>query len=372
MSLKRFLAVVLALTLVLAAFSGCGSESGPEPENPDAGNNAAANAAEPDDSSDEENAALEENVETVPETDTVKIASLKGPTTMGMVKLMDDSDNGNTSVKYDVQIFGTADEIVGLLVNGDIDVANVPANLASVLYNKTEGGITAVGINTLGVLYVLAASDPASAENAEEPLKEISDLRGKTVYSTGKGTTPEYVFNYILRENGLDPEKDLTVEYLSEATEVAAKMSESADAIAVLPQPYVTVAMNQNENLRIVFDLTEEWNKIDGTQLVTGVTVVRNEFLEANPNAVKTFMNDFAASAEYVNSNVDEAAALVGKYDIVAEGVAKKAIPYCNIVFLTGEDLETNLKAYLSVLYNGADPASVGGALPDDGFYYNF
>ncbi len=362
MNIKKIFALITALVLCVAMLAACGNTEA-EPDTPAADNAEAAPENTP------ENTPEENGGETPAEADTIKIASLKGPTTIGMVKLMDDSDNGLTSVKYDVQIFGTADEIVGLLVNGDIDAANIPANLASVLYKKTEGGISAVGINTLGVLYVLAASDPDSAENTEEPYKTIEDLKGKTVYSTGKGTTPEYVFNYILRANGLDPEKDLTIEYLSEATEVAAKMAESADAIAVLPQPYVTVAMTQNENLRIVFDLTEEWSKIDGTQLVTGVTVVRNDFLEANPNTVKTFMSDFAASVEYVNANVDEAAALVGKYDIVAEGVAKKAIPYCNLVFMTGEELKANVSAYLDVLY-GSDPTSVGGELPGDEFYY--
>ena len=368
MKLKKIFAIFIALTMVLAVFCACGDTN-----NGDSGNNNQVENQQPEnlpeensDNSDNENQPASENETPAQlETDTVKIASPKGPTTMGMVKLMSDSDAGNTDLKYDVQIFGTADEIVGLLTKGEIDAANIPCNLASVLYNKTEGGFSAIGINTLGVLYVLSAS-----ENAEESLFEISDLAGKTVYSTGKGTTPEYVLNYILKSNGLDPTADVNIEYLSEATEVAAKMSETDDAIAVLPQPYVTVAMTQNDKLKIVFDLTEEWEKIDGTQLVTGVTVVRNEFLEANPNAVKKFMEDYAASVEYVNSNTDEAAALVGGYDIVAEGVAKKALPYCNIVFQTGDELKANAGAYLNVLFE-SDPSSVGGALPDDGFYYN-
>lgn len=349
MKLRKILAVMLAIVMAMAVFCACG-DSADEPVETKAEGEA---AAEPE--TNDDNTALE--------TDTVKIASLKGPTTMGMVKMMDDSDNGNTELKYDVQIFGTADEIVGLLVNGDIDAANVPCNLASVLYKKTEGKISAVGINTLGVLYILSGE-------GTDTLASVSDLKGKTIYSTGKGTTPEYVLNYILESNGIDPVNDVNVEFLSEATEVAAKMSEADDAIAVLPQPYVTVAMNQNDKLKIAFDLTEEWEKIDGTQLVTGVTVVRSEFLENNPNAVKKFMDDYAASVEYVNANTDEAAALVGKYDIVAEGVAKKALPYCNIVFQTGETLKANAEAYLTVLYN-SDPASIGGALPDDSFYYN-
>lgn len=363
--MKRLIAIILALTLTMTVFSGCGSSDTPEVSAPadDTATEAPEEISPVTDAPETDSPEPAEPVE-------IKIASLKGPTTMGMVKLMDDSDNGLTENTYSVSIYGTADEIVGQIVGGEIDVANIPCNLASVLYNKTNGGISALGINTLGVLYVLAASDPESALNTEEPYAEIADLKGKTIYSTGKGTTPEYVLNYILRSNGIDPEKDVTVEYLSEATEVAAKMAESTDAIAVLPQPYVTVAMTQNENLRIVFDLTEEWQKIDGTQLVTGVTVARKEFIEANPEAVEKLMSDYAASVEYVNSNNDEAAALVGKYDIVAEGVAKKALPYCNIVFQTGSDLKANASAYLNVLFE-SDPTSVGGNLPGDDFYYN-
>ena len=361
MKLKKIIALLIAVVTVAGLMSACAEKSpSPEGENNVVSGDITPEPASPEDDSEPEAA----------EPVTVRIASLKGPTTMGMVKLMDDSDNGLTANSYDVQIFGTADEIVGLLVNGEIDVANVPCNLASVLYKKTEKGIKTLGINTLGVLYVLAASDPESAPDTEEPLQSIADLKGKTVYSTGKGTTPEYVLNYILTQNGIDPASDVNIEYLSEATEVAAKMSESVDAIAVLPQPYVTVAMNQNENLRIVFDLTEEWNKIDGTQLVTGVTIARSEFIEQNPDAVAAFMADYAASAEFVNSDTEAAAALVGKYDIVAEGVAKKALPYCNIVFKTGADMKTDVENYLTVLFN-SDPTSVGGELPDEGFYYS-
>ncbi len=359
MNLRKIFAVILSLLLVIGLFAACG-DAADTPENGDAGEPVSdAGNGEP----------APDGADSPEEPATLRIASLKGPTTIGMVKLMDDSDNGLTENKYDVQIFGTADEIVGLLVNGDIDAANIPCNLASVLYKKTEKGIKAVDINTLGVLYILAASDPDSAENTEEPFKTIADLKGKTIYSTGKGTTPEYVLNYILTSNGIDPATDVNIEYLSEATEVAAKMSETADAIAVLPQPYVTVAMTQNENLRIVFDLTEEWEKIDGTQLVTGVTVVRNEFIEEHPEAVAKFMADYAASVEYVNNNVEDAAALVEKYDIVKAPVAQKAIPYCNIVCQTGDDMKANVTAYLNVLFN-SDPTSVGGELPDDSFYY--
>lgn len=347
--MKKFLAILLALAMTLS-LAACGGE----PENPGSGDNTVPENNAPDDSVQDDASAPEAAEDGY----VLNIASLKGPTTMGMVKMM--KDNADTQ-KYNFSMFGAADEIVGLITKGETDIANIPCNLAAVLYQKTQKGLTVLDINTLGVLYVLASSDSGN-------LATVADLKGKTVYSTGKGTTPEYVFNYILRSNGVDPEADVNIEYLSEATEVAAKMSESADAIAVLPQPYVTVAMNQNENLKIVFDLTEEWEKIDGSQLVTGVTVVRNEVLEQHPEAVEQFLSDYSASVEYVTANTDDAAALVGEFDIVAEPVAKKALPYCNIVFMTGDDMKTNVSAYLKVLYD-SDPTSVGGELPDEQFY---
>lgn len=288
------------------------------------------------------------------------IASLKGPTTMGMVKLMNDSENGLTANTYNVTIHGTADEIVTGIVSATVDAANVPANLSSVLSKKTDGAVSVAAVNTLGVLYVVETGDSISS---------VADLKGKTIYSTGKGTTPEYVLNYVLRQNGIDPETDVTVEYKSEATEVAAMLAEAADAVAVLPQPFVTVASTKNENIRICLDMTEEWNKVCDTQLITGVVIGRNDFIDSNKDAFNTFLDEYSASVEYVNANVDEAAALIGGYDIVAEGVAKKALPYCNITFLRDEEMKGAVSGYLNVLFE-QDPTSVGGALPDDSFYY--
>ena len=340
--MKKILALMLALMLALTLVA-CG--------------NNANNDANVNDDTVGENI---ENNDTPAEPVTVNIASMKGPTTMGMVKLMSDSEAGLTENNYLTTIYGAADEIVPLVVQGKVDIANVPANLAAVLYKKTEGAISVLDINTLGVLYVVETG---------ETITNVSDLKGKTIYSTGKGTTPEYVLNYILKSNGIDPATDVTIEFKSEATEVAAMLEGATDAVAVLPQPYVTVAMTKNASIRIALDLSAEWEALDGTKQVTGVTIVRNEFLEANPEVIEKFLEDYKASVEYVNANVDEAAALVGGYDIVAEGVAKKALPYCNIVCLTGEEMKSNLSNYLTVLYN-SDPAAVGGALPADSFYY--
>ncbi len=353
--MKKILAFVLAAMMTLMCLSACGTQ----PATPDSNNKTPEASAETDEDAAADNEDNTDDSASV-EYMGINIASMKGPTTMGMVKLMDDSENGVCEGSYTVTVYGTADEIVPLVVSGEADIANVPCNLASVLYNKTEGKISVIDVNTLGVLYVI--------ETGEE-INSVEDLKGKTIYSTGKGTTPEYVLNRILTQNGIDPEKDVTVEFKSEATEVTAMLETAENAIAVLPQPYVTVAMTKNDKIRIALDLTEEWEKTEGTPLVTGVTVVQNEFLEAHPETVDKFLEEYAASVEYVNTDNDGAAALVGKYDIVVESVAKKALPYCNIVSLTGEDMKASVEKYLSVLFD-SDPTSVGGQLPDDAFYY--
>ena len=294
---------------------------------------------------------------------TFRSAGLKGPTTMGMVKLMSDAEAGETHQDYQVTMYGAADEVVPLLVKGDIDLAAIPANLAANLYNQTEGKVQVAAINTLGVLYVVTTGDD---------VKSVEDLKGKTVYSTGKGTTPEYVLNYILKENGIDPEKDLTVEYKSEATEVAAALQAADEgAIAVLPQPYVTAAQSQIEGLNVALNLTEEWNKVStDSDLVTGVLVASTEFIEQNEAAFEEFLKDYQASIEWVNSNTADAAELVANYGIVAKApLAQKALPACNITYVDGAEMKTKLFGYLQVLFD-QNPKAVGGAMPGDDFYY--
>ena len=293
---------------------------------------------------------------------TVNIASLKGPTTMGLTKLMADSDEKQTKDTYAVTMHGTADEIVTGIVKGEVDVALVPCNLASVLYKKTEKKVQVAAINTLGVLSIVETGSS---------IQSFADLKGKTIYATGKGTTPEYALNYLLKANGLDPEKDVTIEFKSEATEVAAILSEATDAVAMLPQPFVTTASMKNDKIRIALDLSDEWDKVAGgsSSLVTGVVTVRTEWLEKNKEAFNDFLALYKDSTQWVNANIDDAAALIGKYDIVPEAVAKKAIDKCNITYIDGSEMKEKITGYLTVLFD-ADKASVGGELPDDNFYY--
>lgn len=295
---------------------------------------------------------------------TIRVGSMKGPTSMGLLYMMEDAEAGKTENNYEFQMVTAADELLPLMIKGEMDIALVPANVASVLYNKTEGGICVIDINTLGVLYMVSG---------DTNLQSIADLQGKTIYLTGKGTTPDYVLQYILSQNGLSAQ-DCTLEYKSEATEVAALLAEDPDAIGLLPQPFVTAACAQNEALSIIFDMNEEWEKVQGeggSRMVTGVTVVRKEFLEENENAVKTFLAEHEASAAAINADPAGGATLVVEAGIVAkEPIAQKAIPFCHIVSITGEDMKQALSGYLQVLYDQS-PEAVGGNLPGDDFYYN-
>lgn len=293
----------------------------------------------------------------------INIGSLKGPTSMGLVYLMDRADKGEAANNYTFTMAAAADELLPKMISGDLDIALVPANVASVLYNKTEGKISVIDINTLGVLYMVSG---------DTSIQSIEDLSGKTVYLTGKGTTPDYVLQYLLTENGLTT-NDLTLEYKSEATEVAALLAENPDAIGLLPQPFVTAACMQNDALSIVLDMTEQWADVqgeEGSSLVTGVTIVRNEFLQQNEEAVAKFLEEHKESTTYANENVEEAAELVAANGIVEKApVAAKAMPYCNIVCIDSQEMQQALSGYLEVLYE-ADASSVGGALPADDFYY--
>ena len=294
----------------------------------------------------------------------VRVAALKGPTAMGMVKLMSDSGSaeadtaGNT---YEFTLAASADEVSPKLMQGELDIACVPANLASVLYNRTEGGIVTLAVNTLGVLYIV--------ENGNA-VQSMADLAGKTIVASGKTSTPEYALRYLLSENGIDPDTGLTIDWKSEHSECVAALASGTATVAMLPQPFVTVAQTQLPDLRIALDLTEEWDALDnGSAMLTGVVVARADFVAEHPAAVEQFLTSYAESVDWVNDNTADAAALIGGYDIVDAAVAEKALPYCNIVCITGTEMMDMLSGYLSVLWEQS-PESVGGAMPNDDFYY--
>ena len=294
----------------------------------------------------------------------VKVGSLKGPTSMGLVSLMDQSEKGESIQDYDFTMVTAADELVAAIAGKTVDIATVPANVASVLYNKTQGGVSVIDINTLGVLYLVEGADT---------IHSVQDLKGRTIYLTGKGTTPDYVLSYILSANGLTT-ADVTLEYKSEATEVAAILASDSSAVGLLPEPFVTVACTKNPDLRRALDLTQEWDNVQGegeSQLVTGVTIVRNEFLEENEDIVNAFLEEHEKSTAFTNENPGEAAQLIANLGIVEKPqIAEKAIPTCNITYIDGTQMKQALSGYLQVLYD-QNPDSVGGTLPGDDFYYN-
>ena len=374
---NRMLAAVLAASML----AGCGASTTPQATTAavteaNAGDQetsaaaeetTAAETAQATEAAAETTAAAEKTEETTAaevltigeaSDDVLRVGSLKGPTTMGLVNLMSEVESGAKN-GYSFEMQSQPDVIMSELVSGKLDIALLPANVAAVAYNKTKHGVSAIDINTLGVLYCVTG---------DENIKSVKDLAGKTVLSTGQGASPEYVLNYLLEKNGVT---DCDVQFKSEATEIAALLKQDPAQIAILPQPFVTVATAQNDQLKVAFSLTDEWKNVSpDSKLLTGVTVVRNEVLENRAAEVDQFIADHQASTEKAATDVDATAELVAKYGIIAKApVAKKALPNCNIVAIAGDEMKTDLAGYLQVLFD-ANPKSVGGTMPDDDFYY--
>lgn len=372
--IRSILTLMLCASLTVTQLTGCGQQSAESQQESQTESGASEiQSEEPQAESEEsqpENEELQskepqtaESQEEEPGTSVkVRVGSLKGPTSMGILFLMDKAGKGETADSYEFQMATAADELLPLMVKGELDIVLVPANVAAVLYQKTEGGVAVIDINTLGVLNVVTGT-------AE--IESVKDLKGKTIYLTGKGTTPEASLRFILDANGLK-EEDYTLEFKSEATEVAAVLAENPDAVGVLPQPFAVAAMMQNTELKTVLDLNEEWmSVVRGSEgMVTGVTVVRKEFLEEHPEAVEDFLEEHALSVTAINEDTETGAALSVEAGIVAkEAIAMRAISRCNIVCVTGEDMKKMLSDYLGVLAEFKEEL-VGGQLPEEDFYY--
>lgn len=294
----------------------------------------------------------------------LKVGALKGPTGMGMAQLMEQDALGVSSADYEFTLLDSPDDMTAKIINGDLDAAAIPTNMALTLYNKTGGAIQLAAVNTLGVLYVLEKGNT---------IKSIADLKGKTVYTSGKGATPDFAFRYILKQNGLDPEKDVTLDYKLQQTELAAAAASGDANIALLPQPHVTTAMLKNPELRIALDVSKEWEKAAGAanQLAMGSLVVQKKTVAAQPDAVKAFLAEYKTSADYVNKDSAKAAELIAKYAILpSASVAQKAIPFSNITYIEAQDAKAMLNQFYKVLFD-FEPKSVGGKLADEGFYYS-
>ena len=344
--MKKLISLMLAAALCAGLLAGCGTqkqeETAPETTAPV-----------------ETTPAPTETTST--ERETVNLAMLSGPTGVGAAKLLHDNAAGETALDYNVTIASDpANEVVPKLNSGELDIAALSTNLAATLYQKTDGGIKLIALNTLGVLYILENGDT---------IHSIADLAGKTIYATGQGSNPEYVLNYLLEQNGLIPGEDVTIEWKA-SEELAALMASGEAQVCMLPVPAATAVQMKNEDVRAVLDLTQVWNDTVGaeSQLTMGCVAVRTAFLEEHPEAVEAFLEEYAASIDYVKNNPEEAAPMVAEFGITAnEQIALKAIPDCNLVCITGGEIQSSIQSYYEMLY-AADPTSIGGAMPDDAF----
>lgn len=349
--MKKTSALLLALIMCLSLFVACGEKKPDTPKSTDAPKTTGTTQSD-------------KNTDTPFDTDTpyeaadMRIFAMNGPTGMGMVKIKDDQETGKAANNYTFTFASNADEIKAEIIKGEYEIAAIPTNLASALYNKVDGGFYIGAVNTLGVLYIL--------ENGNS-VKAITDLEGKTIAATGQGSVPEYVLSYILKQAGVKCE----IEFYADAAEVAEKLGTGAITLAMLPVPYATKAA-MAENVNISLSVTDEFKKASGKSedtLCQACIIVRSDFAKENPEAVAKFMEEYSASVEFVLNNVPEAAEMMAKYSIIpAAPVAKAAIPKANLVFLTGDKMKDALKTFYSVMFE-ANPKSIGGAMPDEAIY---
>lgn len=284
----------------------------------------------------------------------IKIATLAGPTGMGLIGLINDETG-----KYDIEVLTQPDQLSPKIINGEVDIATIPSNLAAVLFNKMEGGISVIAVNTTGVLYLISNDDEIAS---------LSDLSGKTVTATGQGATPEYIFDKILAENNLD----VSVAFLPAHADLSNSMAAGDVSIGLLPEPFVSITLAQNKDLSVKVDLNDEWREIfgDDSQIPMGVTIVSDSFVEDNPKGLETFISDYKLSVDYVNNDTEKAAEDIAAAGILPKAaIAKLAIPRCGISFIMGEESKSMLEDFLGVLYK-SNPKSVGGALPSEEFYF--
>lgn len=349
--MKKTLAIVLVLALCLMSFVGCASSNVEEEKTPE--------QTESKEQATDEATKNDGKEEPVVEKKTMNIGTLKGPTGMGMAYLMEQDSLDKSEVDYNFNVFGAPDQLVGKIVKGEVDIAAVPGNMAAILSKKTNGNIQLLGVNTLGVLYIM--------ENGET-IKSLKDLEGKTIYSSGKGAAPEYILDYLLEANDI---KNVTVEYKLEHSEIAAGLSAGDMKIAVLPQPFVTVAGMKSKDVRIAVDMTKEWEAVsDNSKLPMGAFIVRKDYAENNKEAIDSFLKEYKESIEFTNNNVDEAAELIAKYGILPKPqIAKAAIPNCNIVFMNSSEAKEHIMKFYEIL-KSSNPKTIGGELPGEEFFY--
>lgn len=293
------------------------------------------------------------------ENHTINITALKGPTGMGLLRLMEKGETKNT---YKISIEGDPGQVLARFLSGDSDVVALPSNMASIIYNKTRGDIQVAAVNTLGALYIVSRY---------KSINTLKDLIGKTIYVSGEGSTPQYILNHILMQWGIDIKRDITIDYKQEHAQLASLMIAGEVDIAMLPEPFVTQVVERSRDIVVNIDLTKEWDKLSNGEsgLTTGCIIAKRSYVNENKEAFRAFLCEYKASAEYVNTNISEAAILAEKYEIMPYEIAMQAIPKSNIVFIEGEEMRKKLRGFLEVLYN-SNKDSIGGEMPGEDFYY--
>ena len=292
----------------------------------------------------------------------IRVGVIKGPSGMGMAKLMQEQEDGNTQNDYTFTVCATPTDINAKIIKGDLDIAAVPPNAAALLYNKNDGKVQIAAVSTLGILYVVEIGDT---------IKKLSDLNGKTIYASGKGAVPQYAFEYLLKNAGVTSD----IIWKAEHTEVATLISSGEKNLVLLPEPQVTAVLSANKNARIALNLTEEWDKQQvyekfPSSLIMGCVVVDTQFAAENRETVNKFLLEYKNSIEFAKANIDETAELIEKFEILPSAqVAKKALPNCALTYIDGTEMKDHMYDFLEVLYI-ANKDSIGGKLPDDKFYF--
>ncbi|KNZ42464.1 endonuclease VII [Acetobacterium bakii] len=296
------------------------------------------------------------------EPQTVKVATLAGPTGMGMAEMIVGGVDLGKNITTEFTVAGAPDQITAGVISGEYQIAAVPTNLAAVLFNKTEGKVILGAVNTLGVVNIVA--DDA------EGIKSIADLKGKTMIASGQGSTPEFVLNYLLQKNGLTPGVDVTINYVAEHSEAATLLVSGGATIAMIPEPFVTTVTSKKPNLKVAVDLTAAWEEANnGSKLQMGCLVINKEWADANPKLVESFMTAYEKSVKNVNDNPVEGAKNIVTAGIMADAaLAEKAIPNSNIVFIPAQDAQADLEEYYTILA-GFEPKAIGGKVPGEDFY---
>ena len=353
MKRRKGIAFLIGIVILSVLFVGCGNNQGQTPntdtEQTVADDTATTGTSEPDAPASD-----------VSEGTQINVGTIRGPTGMGMTSLMEQAEAGNTQNTYHFTIGGTPEEMTAGILSGELDIVAVPTNVAATLYQVTDGNVQLITVCALGVWSILDSTGT---------IHTIEDLRGKTINTTGQGATPEFALAYVLRQNNIDPETDVTIVYNTENAELASLMVAGNVEIGMLPQPFVTTVTNQNADIQIALDLNEEWNAVSpDSAIVSSSIIARRDFIEAHPEAIQIFIQEFADSVDFVNNNVEAAADLMEKFDIIPAAVAIRAIPGSNLVHISGADMQPLVNGFLTVLYE-ANPQSVGGSMPDENFY---